>query len=70
MKDFMLKKGYERAEKYQVSFEQIYDFLPKKFHFLKEKEKELEYKNIYANKFMKEMFEYALSLKKKSIFSI
>ena len=59
------RKAMKELNKTQASFDDIYNFLPKKFHFLKDKERELEYKNIYANKFMKELFEYALSLNKK-----
>ncbi|MBZ7951678.1 HAD-IA family hydrolase [Campylobacter sp. LH-2024] len=53
---------------YYPSYDDIYNFMDEKFHHLKQYEKELEYKNIYINPLMKDIFDYAKSLKKKIIF--
>ncbi|WP_265611387.1 DUF4422 domain-containing protein [Campylobacter jejuni] len=50
-------------------YDDIYQYIDKKFYYLKKYEEELEYNNIYINPLMKDIFEYAKSLNKKIIFT-
>ncbi|HDZ4321365.1 TPA: HAD-IA family hydrolase, partial [Campylobacter jejuni] len=50
-------------------YDDIYQCIDKKFYYLKEYEKKLEFSNIYVNPLMKDIFEYAKSLNKKIIFT-
>ena len=55
------------GQKY-VNYDEIYEVIPDKFKFLKEKEIEIEKNTIYINNEMLEIFNYAKSLGKKIIF--
>ena len=55
--------------KTNVSFDEIYDFIPQSYKVMKEKERDLELKNIYVNPYFKRLFEYFLKEGKRVIFT-
>ncbi|MFG5101120.1 DUF4422 domain-containing protein [Campylobacter lari] len=50
-----------------VSYDEIYACMPKKYHFIKNKEEEIEFQTLYANPEMKNLLDYFISIGKKII---
>lgn len=61
------KVARETLKKIQVNFDEIYQCMPQKFFYLKEKEAAFEYDIIYANPEIKELYNYAVHKGKKII---
>ncbi len=51
----------------ETTLERIYQYIPEKYKFLKDKELELEYETLQVNSEILELFDYAKSLNKKVI---
>ena len=49
------------------TYDAIYEIMPKKFQYIKEKERNLELDTLFANPKIKKIYDYALKLKKKII---
>ena len=57
------------SSKEEITYDQIYDNIDENFKDMKDKELSLEFKSILLNEEVKDLYDYARSLRKKVIFS-
>jgi len=70
MREFAFEEAirkYKTPENEEVTFEQIYEFIPEQYKYIKDKELELEYQVLQENTEMKEVYNFALKRNKRII---